>query len=257
MKIQFIDTTKETLEQYFAYYVSSLSSPIDSFLEQYILNSDFLRIELDEQTIGYAAVHQQFLITQFYLTDAYKPLGQEVYHQLKKTAQVKEALVPTCDEFFLSHALESNRGFEFQAYIFQDCKTADQHVNELAGFELVLASQHDIFFIKENSGDFFTDLEKHIEEEEIYIGLYQGERVSFGIIQESRICTQFASIGMYVIEGKKQLGFAVKTLFCLKNYCYNRCMYPVAGCWYYNHNAKKALNSAAMFANTRLLKIQL
>ena len=50
-------------------YVSRLSSPIDSFLEDHILSAQSYLIHGDESPLGICAVYEQELLTLFYLVD--------------------------------------------------------------------------------------------------------------------------------------------------------------------------------------------
>jgi|SaaInlV_130m_DNA_2_1039683.scaffolds.fasta_scaffold25677_1 thymidine kinase len=257
MSIKLTSTRKDRLGNYFDIYLKSLCSPIDSFLEGHILRSKYFNIELDGNVIGYTAIHKKSLLSQFFIIDEHKSISQEVYFQIKRLSEVTKIFVPTCDEFFLSHAIESNRGVEIQAYFFQDHKKQIESQKDLENFDLVIANECDISFIKEKSGDFFDDLEKSILSKEIFIGLNKGEKVSFGILEVSKLLGEYASIGMFVIEEKRQQGFGVKTLLRLKHCCYDMEINPIAGCWYYNHNSKKTLEKAGMYTKTRLLNIQL
>ncbi len=48
-------------------YTKELSSPIDSFLEEHILASSFFGIYDETGEIGYFAIHNGQLLTQFYI----------------------------------------------------------------------------------------------------------------------------------------------------------------------------------------------
>ena len=63
------------LHQLVQAYVASLSSPIDSFLEEHILASQPYRILAGDGAIGYCAIHEQKLLTQFYIEPRYLARG--------------------------------------------------------------------------------------------------------------------------------------------------------------------------------------
>lgn len=255
MTVKFTHTSKDALDGFFQRYLQSLSSPIEPFLEDHIVESDFFSIDWQGTPIGYTAIHQKALITQFFLDKAYQALGQSIFFQVKKLAEVQRAFVPTCDEFFLSHALEANQRVEMQAYFFQDGQSPTTSPKAKNGFQLTLATSGDIALIREKTEDFFDPLEKRIADHQIYIGSYNDEIVSFGILEKSKFLEPYAGIGMFVLAEQRQKGFGADTLLQLKQEVYQMEKSPVAGCWYYNHNSKKTLEKAGMCTKTRLLNI--
>src|SRR5215218_8926403 len=93
-------------------------SAIDSFLEDHILASNHYRIVVAGETAGFASIHEERLITQFALAEPYRRCGQALFGELRRMEQVRSAFVPTCDEFFLAHALDDYRQLAKQAYFF-------------------------------------------------------------------------------------------------------------------------------------------
>ena len=99
----------------------SLPSSVDSFFESHVIQSNHYQLSIDDACAGFGAIHQSSLITQFFLEPEFMSFGQSVYRRLKTTEMVQNALVPTCDEFFLSHALDAldeHRDLNIQAYLF-------------------------------------------------------------------------------------------------------------------------------------------
>jgi RimJ/RimL family protein N-acetyltransferase len=234
-------------------HLHSLSAPIDSFLEEHILSSTHYRILVAEGTAGFASVHKEHLITQFALDEPYRNHGQSIFRRLRRLEQVRSAFVPTCDEFYLSHALDDYQRLAKQAYFFSAMRdvrgaTSDQYAMrpaELGDVELVRAV----------SGDFFEPLERHITAGEVFVTSRGEEPVGFGILIKSVLDDDVASIGMYTIERFRQAGVGTATIAMLMNECRRRILRPVAGCWYYNHRSKQTLERAGMYSPTRLLKI--
>lgn len=243
-----------TLQQ----HISTFSSPIDSFLEDHILAAQSYQIRLGGQMIGWAAVYQQTLLTQFALLPAYKPWGQRVFAQARKLETVQAAFVPTCDEFFLAHALDDYRLLEKQAYFFQHSPQRQPDQASLP-WQHRQANAEDRATIQQLSGDFFDKLEQRIDEGQIYITQAAlsttDEWVGFGIIEKGRLCHGVASCGMFVVETHRKQGIGAAIIAYLMSRCAELALRPVAGCWYYNHNSKKTLEKAGMWTQTRLLKI--
>jgi RimJ/RimL family protein N-acetyltransferase len=89
----------------------------------------------------------------------------------------------------------------------------------------------------------------------VFVTLRDKEPVGFGILVESRLYEDVASIGMYTIERFRQTGVGTATIAMLIAECRRRSLRPVAGCWYYNHRSQRTLQRAGMYSSTRLLKI--
>lgn len=258
MKIQFTSVALAEIQPTLQQHISALPSPIDSFLEDRILASHHYEILADEQRIGWTSVHGESLITQFALLPAYRHLGQAIFAQVRKLEMVRSAFVPTCDEFFLAHALDEVRQLEKQAYFFQHSEQREPYQSALA-LHHRQASREDIPAIQQLSGDFFDKLEERIDDGQIYISERElpasSEIVGFGIIDKGRLCLGVASCGMFVVESARRQGIGAAIIAYLIGRCAELGLRPVAGCWYYNHNSKKTLERAGMFTQTRLLKI--
>src|SRR5215210_4558194 len=99
-------------------HLRALPSAIDSFLEDHILASNHYRIVVAGETAGFASIHEERLMTQFAVAEPYRRSGQALFRKLRQMEQVRSAFVPTCDEFFLAHALDDYRRLAKQAYFF-------------------------------------------------------------------------------------------------------------------------------------------
>lgn len=239
-------------------HMSALSSPVDSFLEDHIVASNHYRIDWGDQKIGWTAVYQQSLLTQFGLFPTYRHLGQRVFAQARKLETVQFAFVPTCDEFFLAHALDDYRQLEKQAYFFQHNAVRQIYQPPMLLHHRQTVAE-DIPTIQRLSGDFFDKLDQRVADGQIYVTHHAealtNEPLGFGIIEKGRLCRDVASCGMYVVEAARQQGIGAAIIADLMQRCIELDLRPVAGCWYYNHNSKKTLEKAGLFTQTRLLKI--
>ena len=234
-------------------HLRSLPSPIDSFLEDHILASSHYQIVVAGETAGFASIHKERLITQFTLAEPYRNCGQPIFRQVRRLEQVRAAFVPTCDEFFLSHALDDYRELAKQAYFFT--ATHDAPGSTLVQLTMRTAELGDVEFVRQESGDFFEHPGQHLQAGELFLTLRGEEPVGFGILIKSMLYDDVASIGMYTIERFRRTGAGTATIAMLIDECRRRSLRPVAGCWYYNHRSKQTLERAGMSSSTRLLKI--
>ena len=235
-------------------HLRALPSAIDSFLEDHILASNHYRIVVAGETAGFASIHEERLITQFALAEAYRRLARRYSGELRRMEQVRSAFVPTCDEFFLAHALDDYRQLAKQAYFFATPPGAGE-ASATDHYSMRPAGMDDADFVRQESGDFFEDLERHIAAGELFVTLRDKEPVGFGILVKSTLYEDVASIGMYTIERFRQTGVGTATIAMLIEECRRRSLRPVAGCWYYNHRSRRTLQRAGMYSSTRLLKI--
>jgi RimJ/RimL family protein N-acetyltransferase len=235
-------------------HLRALPSAIDSFLEDHILASNHYRIDVAGETAGFASIHEERLITQFALAEAYRECGQMLFGTLRRMEQVRSAFVPTCDEFFLAHALDDYRQLAKQAYFFATPTGVGETVAS-DRYTMRPAAVDDADFVRQESGDFFEDLERKISSGQLFVTLRGEEPVGFGILEQSALYEDVASIGMYTIERFRQTGVGTATIAMLIAECRRRSLRPVAGCWYYNHRSRRTLQRAGMYSSTRLLKI--
>ena len=254
MNIRFAPVAVDAIKPVLQAHVLTLASPIDSFLEDHILQSKHYRIVVDDEVAGWTAIHNEALITQFGLDARHRHLGQRVFAQVRKLEQAREAFVPTCDEFFLAHALDDYRLMEKQAYFFQ-ARPQAQRPAPPPGLSVRPALADDQPAIQELTGDFFDRVDWRIATGQIFAMLRDGDFAGFGIIEPSALYPAAASIGMITVAAQRKQGIGTAIIGALLDECARRQVTPIAGCWYYNHLSKKTLEKAGMFSQTRLLKV--
>ena len=258
MEIQFIPIAFTEIQPTLQHYLSAFVSPVDSFLEDHIIASTHYTIRAAGVQMGWASVYQQSLLTQFALLPAYKQHGQRIFALVRKLEEVRAAFVPTCDEFFLAHALDDYRQLEKQAYFFQHDPQRPPYQSSvtLTHRQATLA---DVPTFQQLSGDFFDKLEQRIAEGQLTIAERvhgaEVDCVGFGIIDPGRLLPAVGSCGMFTVEAYRNQGIGPAIITHLIGRCAERGLRPVAGCWYYNHRSKKTLEKAGLFTQTRLLKI--
>ena len=253
MTIHFTPVALSEVREVLTKHLAGLPSAIDSFLEHHIRESAHYRIFVSGEIAGFTAIHKGVLVTQFVLEPAFRRYGQDVYRAVRKLEQVQSAFVPTCDEFFLSHALDEYRQLAKQAYFFAAAPAPETAI--AGNYTLRPAQIGDSETIQEGSGDFFADIEGHVQNGDLFLTLSEGVCVGFGIREKSAFRDDVASIGMFIIERFRQRGAGTATLRLLRAECERQNIHPIAGCWYYNHLSKKTLERARMYAQTRLLKV--
>lgn len=254
MKFRFNEVVYTDISDMMDSFAKELSSPIDSFIEQHILDSNFYSICEDDSCLGYFAIHKGSLLTQFYIKTEYRRRSQEIFFWVKKMYNVSEAFVCTADEFFLSHVLDCYSDIKKQAYFFKDTGMSNTLKNNVS---IRLATIQDKNDIINNSEDFFAEVEQCISKEQIYMAYIEDVLVGFGVHERGRIVREYSSIGMYTIPKFRQKSIGADILRSLKKEVKSLGYKPIAGCWYYNHFSKLTLESAGLYSDTRMLKVSL
>lgn len=241
--------------KYFGHYADSLSSPIDSFLEDHILGAQFQRILIDSQAVGGFGVHSDTLLTHFHMVGPARRYGQAAFAQILAQTRVTAAMLPTCDEFFLSHALDQRHTLKNQAYFFVEGDANEQRPTPPSQIEVRyrLAQLADAEAIRAVSADFLDKLEHRIVDGEIYMGWHDDALVAVGITERSHLFPRQASIGMFTHEAHRQKGIGTRTIRYLRGVCHAEGIRPIAGCAYSNQQSKQTLEAAGMITQTRLL----
>ncbi|MEO8183022.1 MAG: GNAT family N-acetyltransferase [Deltaproteobacteria bacterium] len=255
MHVSFAGTELSEIHDEIGRHLDSLPGPVDSFLEDHVRESNHYVISVLGSRVGFAAIHGKDLITQFSLEPAYQRFGQAAFQALRKLENVAAAFVPTCDEFYLAHAIDDYRQLAKQAYFFQGLPTTSK-AEEADKFSLKPATAADEDVIREQSGELFGDVGERIERGELF-STYRGDAcVGFGVMARSQFQRDVASIGMFTLEPFRCMGVGAATILLLMEACSRRGMRAVAGCWYYNHASKRTLERAGMIARTRLLRVE-
>ena len=255
MQVSFTRAEFSDVEIDISRHLQSLPGPIDSFLEDHVRDSNHYVVRMLGARAGFCSIHSGGLVTQFSLDPAYQRFGQAAFQALRKLENVGAAFVPTCDEFYLSHAIDDYRQLVKQAYFFEQAPSSS--VTPSAGqYALKVASVADEVAIREHSGELFGDVRKRIASGELFTTDRAGVRVGFGIMAKSQFQPDVASIGMFTLDPFRGAGVGTATIALLIRECSRRGIRAVAGCWYYNHPSKRTLERAGMLSRTRLLRVE-
>ena len=257
MNYTFKPTKLENIAELVQEYVETLASPIDSFLEYHILNSQaYVISSIGAENVGYFALYDKKLLTQFYLRPNFLKDGQHIFKEILSQFKAEVAFIPTCDELFLSYALDGETAISKQAYFFQDNREIEPSHTEHGNGDLRLATLADIVDIRQISGNYFDPLEESIVRNELFVLREADMLLGVGVIEKGHLLKGYSSVGMFTSEQFRRRGIGTSIILRLKQWCYEHGQIPIAGCNYHNINSKKTLERAGMISKTRLLKIQ-
>lgn len=143
-----------------------------------------------------------------------------------------------------------------QAYFFHAQPDPSVPADVLEHYSLMPATAGDESTIREQSQDLFGEVTERIANGELFLTLRAGACVGFGVLARSVFQRAAASIGMFTSEPFRGSGVASATIALLMARCRSQGLRAIAGCWYYNHASKRALERAGMVSRTRLLHVE-
>lgn len=237
-------------------YVSTLSSPIDSFLEGYILNSVFYSIHYNFEVAGYYAINRNQYLTQFYLDPSCYNESQGIFNNVLKEHSIQSIMVPTCDELFLSLVLDHDYKIKKQAYFFQDNKVEIPKERLYKDGDFRAAVPNDAIKITQMCEDFIDEVEERINNKEIFTFTKDNILLGIGIVERSKLLGRYADIGMFTNEQFRKRGIGGTIIHHLKEWCYDNKLIPICGCGYSNVLSKQTLEGSGMVSKSRLLNIK-
>ena len=81
------------------------------------------------------------------------------------------------------------------------------------------------------------------------------EILGIGVLEHNKIMNNCIGTGMLTKESQRERGIGRSIILHLKEIVYEMGMTPVPGCWYYNINSRKTLESAGYITKSKLLHI--
>lgn len=241
--------------EFFGMYLKSLSARYDDFLEDHILDSEIYSIHINGLHSGYFGIYGNEMLTQFVMPASEMHHAQAVFADVLADFDIKNAFVPTCDELFLSLCLDNHKKVKMQAYFFEDSGRPVRPA-EFPREWLYRATLEDLPDIVSVTGDFVDRHEERIGRGELYVLRENGEFLGMGITTNNRIMENCMGTGMFVHEKHRHKGVGRSIILHLKDICYAAGKDPLPGCWYYNYNSKRTLESAGYITKTRLLCVE-
>ena len=249
----------DEIGNFVAKYLIEYKITIESYWEEHVLSSNHYKMMLGNDMVGYFSIHDKSTIVLFHIFPPYANLSQELFAQVKKHEEVTNAMVMTGDEFFLSHCFDNFSRIEKQAYvsIYTD-KDIPQNKSKPIALRLAdIKNTEDVETFK-LSGDFLKEeveiIRKGRDSLKIYIAELEHKVVGFGVVEYGRVLSNIASIGMYVCEEFRCGNIATNILRELKRIVEELGYQAFSGCWYYNHNSKKSMESTGAYSKTRMIK---
>ncbi|MBT3318603.1 MAG: hypothetical protein HN948_10075 [Clostridia bacterium] len=237
-------------------HISSLAFPLDSYLEDILLDAQIYCFVRDDNLIGYFAVSERTM-QFFHVIKSHYRYAASLFLRAITEHALKTVRVMSQDSQLCALMVEWDYTPERGACWFTDSGAEVNSASKVPHAVLRKAKMQDLDAVEQATGDFFSEesggfsgLAQRIEAETIFILENDNELLGCGIVEYGRICKDYMSIGMFVCPHHRQKGVAKTILLGLKDYAYSKNKKPLAGCWYYNTLSRKSLESAGMIATS-------
>ncbi len=251
--------SKDEIRQLRDVYHKELVCAQDLNIEENVWESDCFIINYHGSNAGYVIIGADKTIWEFYLTKNSWVYSQEIFRFLIEQKYVTAAECKTYDPLLMSLCLDYHKGAEGSAYLFRDYLEASLPDLPYDNITYRLATKRDynelaaIDKIAEGV-DFFHDLYKEIEQEEVLVFCSGEQLLGAGTCKKVWHNLNYRDIGMVVAEKYRRQGIGTYILIKLKEYCLSKNQIPVAGCWYYHLSSKKTLEKAGFLSRHRVIR---
>ena len=258
-EIKFTSCSWSEISESVESYIRMNQMVIDAFWEDHVLESNHYKMLFDDTTIGYFSIHNHSTIMLFCVIEEFRSISQELFARIKKWESISNAMVTTGDELFISHCLDNFVRIEKQAYfsVYTNRGIPNELIKPIQLHLADINDKKDLETLQLSKGFLNEEIEKIKNDPNlinIYIVELNQKTVGFGVIQYGRVLADIASIGMYVCEPYRCQGIASNILENLKQISIKNGFKAISGCWYYNHNSKKAMELAGAYSKTRLVR---
>ena len=251
--IHFAESDLDNCSTYLEQYKQQIAIPYDDFLEFFIIESKIFLIEMDHQACGFFGIYQKRL-TILYIDDQHFVHGNQILDKIKNRHEIEDAFIPTTDIAALSLVLESYTEIKIQALHFSDTGR-EVRPAEFGKEYFRLAEMSDLQEIQEIAEDFLDNYAEKIKAKELYVLEKDLEILGIGVLERNKIMDNCIGTGMLTKESQRGRGVGRSIILHLKEIVHEMGMTPVPGCWYYNINSRKTLESAGYITKSKLLHI--
>lgn len=265
-KIRFIEkqTTWEDMPVLKREYMETLASVLDAFWDGNVYQSNpYVLMEEGGQVAGFYAIGTDWaghkILTAYYMRKRYLRYAQRRLERIISEHSLYGALVPSCDEEMVSLCMEKmkewNTTFDMQAYNFCYSKDVEvrkaefgpETIRKVPATEYLEANKKTEGQWEENLGEEGFELYKLIWENEVY---------GYAGVVRHKLDPSCVDIGNYVIQEHRRKGVGRSLLIHMTNRVLERENIPTVGCWYYNHNSKRTIESSGYVSKTRIFYVK-
>jgi hypothetical protein len=235
-------------------YYSSLNEKQEFWLEQQLKSANYYVIKSDSTQVGYCCINGNKELLQFYITEEYMKIAQDIFTFLIKEEIIKFAYCSTFDHLLLSLSSDYQRKVSRHSYSFRSYIEASSELRGFPNLNFRRASENDLENITKYCEDFFENPILLIHRKELFV-LYSGNLfLGAGEVESiNEFSKPYVDIGMIVSEKYRNKGIASYIVQKLKDYSISNGLIPICGCWYGNYASKRTLEKSGFITKDRIL----
>jgi GNAT superfamily N-acetyltransferase len=253
---QLIDSNYDDAKAIITAHIDSLAYPLDSWLEDRLLESAISKVLHEGVCIGYFGQVKETLHF-FHVLKGYFRYAPALLEKVIRAKEFKRVFIMTQDSLLSALIAEWDFDIERQACWFTVSGREEAQSKKTPPGIFRTAANSDCQRIRKAAGDFFDEpsgghfsLEERIDQGTIFVFEDHGDLLGCGIVEKGQLCADCISIGMFVSHEHRRKGVARTILLNLKEKAAQEGLRAVAGCWYYNTLSRRSLESAGMIATS-------
>lgn len=223
------------LDNWRALHFAQLREAQDPLLQTLLPEATGWLIQTRESTVGYALVHPDKGIFEYYLDRSQWAFSTEIFGKFLRQRAVTKALVQSFDDVFMAAALDHQVSVTSVGMLVRDY--VPRPLPQIEGFEFTCACAgvDDLARIRNVDQDVFTHPERLTSAvEKGFVWLYEAKGsnalIGFGLIKPLRSDSVDADVGIAIDRPYRNKGFALYVMQDLVNRSVAAGYRPIAGC---------------------------
>jgi RimJ/RimL family protein N-acetyltransferase len=242
-------------------YFAQLREAQEPLLETLVATATAYLIHTREATVGYALVHPEKGVFEYYLDRSQWAFSTEIFGKFLRQHQLTKGLVKSFDDVFMAVALDHQTSVISLGMLVRDYIPRALPKLEGLAFTCTLAQSSDSSRLASVDQDVFTNPERlAFAIEKGFIWLYEAPALSnaligFGLIKPIRPGSTDADVGIAIDRSYRNKGFALYVMQDLMNRCIASGYRPIAGCALDNLPSRRMGQRIGMAPRHRLVSV--
>lgn len=239
-------------------YFMNLQFPMDGYWQNVVVyNSDCYKIMYNNKFVGHLSIKEDKTLVQFFIIDEYYTYASDIFKYLISSDIVESGAVSTIESAFLSLCLDYHKSISVNSYLFVDNKNIKYYINDFEELSFRLAKEKDLYIIEKECGKVYEGYyEDLIKNNQLFV-LYDGKVfLGIGEFRVNKIHSQYADIGMIVVEKYRNRGIGTYIITKLKEHCNMNNVIAIASCNSKNIASKKTLEKAGLISMNRIIDVE-
>jgi len=236
-------------------YLNSLPEFQELYLEMMIEKSEFYKIILEENIIGYAVKTNENVLIEFYLKEKFIADCESIFKSVIEELLIEKVYCKSFDFLLLNCCLISNYSYKIIGSLYRNYFKTENYFKDEFEIRIAEISDHE-FLLQQKDGLYETpeELEYFIKGKNILLFFKKEKLVGCGYLIKIHNDFNFYDIGMWVNPDFRKQGIATQIISYLKNHCIKNNFIPICGCAIENMTSQKTLEKNGFFSKHKLIE---